>query len=266
MKDLVVKSNALIEAGHRLSLTEQRIVLSAITQIRRDEEPASDAWYTVSANALADVAGISASRAYHDLADAVETLWQREIVVRGGPNGTIETPKKGRMMKARWVQAIDYIPAEGAVKLMFSAPVVPYLTMLKEQFTRYELQYVAPMKSRFGPRLYELLIQWLRAGEREISIVDLQEMWGTNYDRIFDFKKRAIAYAVKDVNEHSDLEVAVGYRKTGRRVTHVQFKFKPKSVQKQASRGLTRAQIEAVAKPGETYDQVKDRLSRSSVG
>jgi len=88
MKDLVVKSNALVEAGHRLSLTEQRIVLSAITRIRRDEEPASDAWYVVSANTLADVAGISASRAYHDLADAVETLWQREIVVRGGPNGT----------------------------------------------------------------------------------------------------------------------------------------------------------------------------------
>ena len=261
MKDLVVKSNALIEAGHRLSLTEQRIVLSAITRIRRDEEPASDAWYTVSATALADVAGISASRAFHDLADAVETLWQREIVVRGGPNGTGETPKKGRVMKSRWVQAIDYIPDEGAVRLMFSAPVVPYLTLLKEQFTKYELRYVAPMQSRFGPRLYELLVQWRQAGEREIAITDLQEMWGTNYDRIFDFKKRVIAHAVKDVNEFSDLKVEVGYRKTGRRVTHVQFKFKPKTAQKRVSRQLTKAQIKAAARPGETWEQARARLT-----
>ena len=266
MKDLVVKSNALVEAGHRLSLTEQRIVLSAITRIRRDEEPSSDAWYIVSANTLADVAGISASRAYHDLADAVETLWQREIVVRGGPNGRQETPKNGRMMRVRWVQAIDYIPDEGAVRLMFSAPVVPYLTLLKDQYTKYELQYVAPMRSRFGPRLYELLVQWRLTGERELAIDDIQRMWGTSYERIFDFKKRVIAYAVKDVNEYSDLNVSVGYRKTGRRVTHVQFKFKPKTAQKQVSRGLTRAQIEAAAKPGETYEQVKDRLSRSCDG
>lgn len=263
MKNLVVKSNALIEAGHRLSLTEQRIVLSAITQVRRDEEPVSDAWYTVSANALADVSGISASRAYHDLADAVETLWQREIVVRGGPNGAAETPKKERVMKARWVQAIDYIPDEGAIKLMFSAPVVPYLTLLKEQFTRYELQYVAPMNSRFGPRLYELLVQWRQSGEREISISDLQSMWGTNYSRIFDFKKRVIEPAIADVNEHSDLKATWGQRKTGRRVTHIQFQFGPKE-NKKAGKRLTDKQIAAQARPGETWEQVKVRLKKST--
>lgn len=261
MKNLVVKSNALIEAGHRLSLSEQRIVLSAITQIRRDETPDSETWYTVSADALADLAGISASRAYHDLADAVETLWQREIVVRGGANGAEKTPKKTRIMKARWVQAIDYIPDQGSVKLMFSAPVVPYLTLLKEQFTKYELQYVAPMKSRFGPRLYELLVQWRQAGEREISITELQEMWGTNYGRIYDFKRWVIAPAVKDVNTFSDLKVEVGYRKTGRRVTHVQFKFKPKREKKAVAKQANNDDwIASQARPGETWEQARKRL------
>jgi hypothetical protein len=41
MKDLssgkVYKSNALAEAGYRLSIQEQRIILAALTQIGRDD-------------------------------------------------------------------------------------------------------------------------------------------------------------------------------------------------------------------------------------
>lgn len=257
MNDLVVKANALIEAGHRLSLSEQRIVLSAIAQIRRDEKPDSEQWYTVTANALADVTGLSAKRAYEQLADAVENLWRREIVVRGGPNGAAKTTKKSRVMKTRWVQAVEYVPGEGTVRVMFAAPVVPYLTQLKEQFTKYELKFVAPMRSRFGPRLYELLVQWRQQGEREIAIDDLQSTWGTDYDRVFDLKRRVIESAVKDVNKHSDLDVKVGYRKTGRRVTHVQFRFSPKKPNKPK---LTPSKIQALARPHETYNQVQERL------
>lgn len=259
MNDLVVKANALVEAGHRLTLAEQRIVLSAITHIRRDETPDSEAWYTVTANALADVAGLSAKRAYEQLAEAVENLWRREIVIRGGPNGATKTTKKTRVMKARWVQAVEYLPGQGSVRVMFSAPVVPYLTQLKEQFTKYELKFVAPMRSRFGPRLYEMLVQWRQHGEREIAVDDLQALWGTDYDRIFDLKRRVIETAVADVNKYSDLNVKVGYRKTGRRVTHVQFRFVPK---KPNTPRLSKQKIEEMARLGETYKQLGERLIR----
>jgi plasmid replication initiation protein len=85
------------------------------------------------------------------------------------------------------------------------------------------------------------------------------------YSSIRDLKKRVIEPAVADVNGHSDLWVKWGQRKTGRRVTHLQFQFGPKE-DKKAVKRLTRAQIEAAAKPGETYEQVKDRLSRRSDG
>jgi len=55
---------------------------------------------------------------------------------------------------------------------------------------------VALMRSRFGPRLYELLVQWRLTGERELAIDDIQRMWGTSYERVFDFKKRVIAYTI----------------------------------------------------------------------
>ena len=267
-KNLIYKSNALVNASHRLSLTEQRIVFFAITQIRRDQKPNSEAWYTVSANDLATIAKISISRAYHDLADAVESLWQREIVVRGGPNGATETTKGGRVMKARWVQAVDYLPDQGAVKLMFTAPITPYLADIANNFTRYELQYVAPMRSRFGPRLYEFLMQRINTKDKNqlIELDELQTMWGTQHKRPYDVKKWVITPAVADVNEFSNLTVKVDYRKTGRRITHVYFKFKPKETKPKALKNMTdqeidEAGISILGRQGETYDDLRARLT-----
>ena len=36
--ELVVKSNRLIEAGYRLSLAEQRIILMAVTEVRKSRK------------------------------------------------------------------------------------------------------------------------------------------------------------------------------------------------------------------------------------
>jgi plasmid replication initiation protein len=123
------------------------------------------------------------------------------------------------------------------------------------------------MTSRYGIRLYELLIQWRSTGERELELDWLRAAWEleTKYKAIKDFKKYVIEPALADVNGHSDLWVKWGQRKTGRRVTHLQFQFGPKEGKKAVKR-LTRDQIEAAAKPGETYEQVKDRLSRNSDG
>jgi plasmid replication initiation protein len=268
-KQLIYKSNALVDASHRLSLTEQRIVLFAITQIRRDQKPSSEAWYTVSANDLATIAGISISRAYHDLADSVESLWKREIVVRGGPNGSKKTTDGGRLMKTRWIQAVDYLPNDGhgVVKLMFTAPITPYLADFAGNFTRYELQYVAPMKSRFGPRLYELLMRKINTKDKALtmSLDDLQALWCTTHKRPYDVKKWVITPAVEDVNQVSDITTTVEYRKTGRLTTHVHFKFKsknkPKELKDMTDQEIDKAGISVLGREGESYDDLRARLT-----
>jgi plasmid replication initiation protein len=121
------------------------------------------------------------------------------------------------------------------------------------------------MSSRFGPRLYELLVQWRVSGERELALDELQQIWGTSYKRVYDLKKRAIQPAVDDVNRHSDLTVEVGYRKTGKRVTHVQFRFRVKQAKQQMGwkRGEpSKREIEQSAKPGESWEEAADRLRR----
>lgn len=44
---------------------------------------------------------------------------------------------------SRWVSEIRYVDAEATVKLIFAPAIVPLITKLEEQFTKYELQQVS---------------------------------------------------------------------------------------------------------------------------
>jgi plasmid replication initiation protein len=278
-KPLVYKSNALIEASYRLSVYEQRIILGCIAQVRRDAPLTDQHLYTVTAQEIADLAGIGVKTAYRDLKAAAERLFRREVTLHEAPNG-----KGGAKIRlTRWVQEVVYQEDQGTVALRFSQPMVPYLSQLTEQFTRYALADVAHMDSAHAIRLYELLCQWRDAGEREVSIEWLRDAFQLDgkYPAIKDFKKRVLDIAVEQVNELSPMWVKWSQRKTGRRVSHLVFTFgekpseKPVKAQKAkasgnakgkdknatgAIYGIPRAIIEAKARTGESYEDAALRL------
>jgi len=262
MKDMVVKSNALATAAYTLSTTEQKLILAAITQVRRKEAITDEMLYSVTAGELAGMGGFAANHEYRSLKAATERLFQRYLTTYAEPNGGAR-----KIQKMHWIQTANYIDDEGRVEIRFGKDILPYLNQLSTQFFEYRLQTVAGMSSNYGIRLYEFFMSWQGAGTQEIEIDWLRKQWELEkkYKAIKDLKKYVIEKAVADVNQHSDLKVTWSQRKTGRRVTHLQFQFCPKE-DKKAVKRLTRAQIEAAAKPGETYEQVKDRLSRSSDG
>ena len=220
---LVYKSNALIEASYRLSVYEQRILLGCIAQVRRDAPLTDQQLYVVSAQQIADITGTQLGTAYQNLKAAAERLYRREVTLREAPNG-----KGGvKVRLTRWVQTVEYRETEGMVALRFGTDMVPYLSQLTEQFTRYALADVAHMDSAHAIRLYELLCQWRDAGEREVSIEWLRDAFQLDgkYPAIKDFKRWVIEPAVKQVNEHSPMWVKWSQRKTGRRVSHLAFTF-----------------------------------------
>jgi plasmid replication initiation protein len=242
----VVKANSLIQAGYRLTLAEQRVLLGAIALIGKDDEPTDQTTYSVTANALADLSGSAAQQAYRELADAAQRLYRREVRIEGGANGEGQGPH-GRVTMTRWVQSIYYVPDEGRIELRFSHDVLPYLSMLQREFTSYQLKHVATMRSTHGVRLYELLQQWRLAGAREIEIEDLRRMFGIEgrYKAIKDLKRYVIEPAVRDVNDCSDLHVEWGQRKAGRKVAAIQFQFQPKKKQQKPKQHVHQDQRDA---------------------
>ena len=71
------------------------------------------------------------------------------------PDGVTIRTKRRRV--TCWVQSVDYIDQEGRIELRFGKDILPYLTGLQREFTRYALSDVAKMTSAHAIRLYELL-------------------------------------------------------------------------------------------------------------
>lgn len=269
----VAKSNVLIGAAYRLTLQEQRIILAAISQVRRDQAVTDEVMYNVSVNALADITGQAAKHAYEELKEAALRLKKRDVRIEYEPNGNGRKPK---VMITGWVQTITYIDDEGRIELRFSKDMLPYISQLSGEFTLYKLKNVAKMTSTYGIRLYEILMQWQGEGEREITIEWLKNTLeiADDYPRLYDFKRWVLEPAVKQINEHSDLWCEWGQRKTGRQVTHIQFKFGTKSSPKETKSrkelpslspkisGISKREIEQKARPGESYEQAATRISK----
>jgi len=230
MAELVVKSNALIQASYTLGLVEQRLILMSIVGAREAGEGiTAETLLTIRAQDYAALFGVEKHTAYKVLSEAVETLFNRRATVEVYDKKRDRT----RPMAVRWVTAMAYEEGEGSITLRFGHEVVPEITRLEENFTSYELEQVAGLKSAYAVRLYEMLIQWRSAGKTpvfEINHFRNQLGLGVNeYPVMGNFKARVLDAAVKQINEHTDITANYEQHKSGRTITGFSFKFKQKT-------------------------------------
>lgn len=220
MSELIAyKSNALIEASYKLTLQEQRVLLMCIGKLNpQDENPPRT--FQITANdfyqAFPDMGREHAERR---LKEAVDRLWNRSIIINW----------KDRKEEMRWIQGkAHYFHGEGKVGLMFSDLIMPYLTQLTQQFTAIAVKNVSALKRTYSIRLYELLMQFKKTGERLISTDDLRSMLGLDdkYLKFAEMNKFVIKPAIKELNEKSDLLVTVDSVKKGRNVVALHFRFR----------------------------------------
>ena len=79
-KELVVKSNRLVEASYRLTLVEQQIILFAICRAREEQRGLSpDKPVSISALDFAAMFGTSEAMVYGQLREAMDTLYKRDV-------------------------------------------------------------------------------------------------------------------------------------------------------------------------------------------
>lgn len=263
---LIVKSNSLVQASYRLTMNEQRLILTCISQIRRDEPITDQMMYSISASEFAKICGISPKTAYRELKSSALTLKRREVRITQEPNGV---GRHKETLIAGWVQSIKYSGEEGLVRLRFNHDILPYLSEITRCHTSYKLKNVVRMSSSYGVRIYELILQWKSSGKREVSVEWLRDalQLDKKYKAIKDFKKYVIEPAVSDINKETDLWITWEQRKTGRIVTHLKFTFGAKDVCEIKAKkseikilGINKSIVEKNARPGETYEQAALRL------
>ncbi|MEK5744214.1 replication initiation protein RepM [Acinetobacter schindleri] len=232
MRDLVVKDNALINASYNLDLVEQRLILLAIVEARGSGKGinANDP-LEVHAESYINQFNVARQTAYQALKDACKDLFARQFSYQ-------EINKRGNVenVLSRWVSEIRYIDDEATVKLIFAPAIVPLITRLEEQFTKYELQQISNLSSAYAVRLYELLIAWRSTGQTPvIELTEFRNKIGIlddEYTRMGNFKDRVLNLAIAQINEHTDITVKYEQHKKGRNISGFSFSFKQKKVVK----------------------------------
>ncbi len=268
----IYKSNKVIEAGYKLNLNEQRLILLCIAKVNSTKPLLASERFEVTAKEFAEKFKINENKAYQTLKEAAEQLFERYVII-DNPDPDMPTLKQ---TKTRWISSIDYIPDMGKVSVYFAQRMLPYLSQLKGNFTFYQLEHIGSMSSIYAIRLYELLMQWKTTGKREIEIDWLKQQFEieNKYPSIKDLKKYVIDPAVKDINTHSNYQVSWTQRKTGRRVTHLTFTFaekqpeKPKRITQPKEKmilGVPMSEIVKVAAIGESYEDTAGRINRKKV-
>lgn len=226
-KDLVVKSNKLVQAIQSLSLSETRLLQLAIVDARESQRGlTTDKPLVIDARRYADAFGVTLDAAYLVMIEAEDSLFKRQFTIEGDD---------GKPVKSRWIQDTSYRKGEGRILVTLTRVVVQEITRIdgfEKYFTQYRIEQTAHLSSVYAVRLYELLIQWSSLGATPIFKVELfrdQIGLGANeYGMMSDFKKRVLDLAVKQINEHTDIKVDYEQHKQGRTITGFSFKFKYK--------------------------------------
>ena len=232
-KALVVKSNTLVEASHKLGEIEQRLVLLAIYKARSQcitVEQLRGKELTIYADDYADAFGITTKMSYKALKQAVLGLFKEKW-------GYKYINDKGNVVVAyeRFTQSAKYINGEGLVKFTFADAIIPLLVGLEKNYTSYELKQVANLSSGYAMRLYEFFMQFMNKevgkGWLVMPLNELRFRFGllpSEYKTMGNFKRRVLDLAVTQINENTDLDVTYTQTKQGRKITGFDFEFKYK--------------------------------------
>ena len=217
---VVVKHNAVIESCYSLSVFESRIILHCIGQIDSMGELTTSKTFTLTANEIIEASGLSSNNSYRCLQDAVKKLYDRSVIIKLNENKTLET---------RWISSALYEKNEGIITIRFAHDMIPYLSEITKNFTKYRLNNILLFKSSYSIRIYELLMCW--QGCTHIAEIDwLKEKFELSgkYSRLLNFKIRVINPAIEDINNFSDLTVSYTDIKQGRHITAFKFEWHPK--------------------------------------
>ncbi len=277
MSDLVVKDNALMNASYNLNLVEQRLILLAIIEARESGKGINaNNPLVVHAETYINQFGVAKHTAYQALKDACKDLFARQFSYqeKRGKGGIIN-------ITSRWVSQVGYIDNMATVELIFSPAVVPLITQLEEQFTKYDIEQISGLSSAYAVRLYELLICWRSIGKTPvIEILEFRKRLGvldTEYQRMERLKKSVLELSISQINKHTDITVTYEQHKAGRDIIGFTFNFTQKPQPKDVTPKPSKHKDEDInfllknddwvsqhAQTGESWEQARTRLRREA--
>ena len=120
----------------------------------------------------------------------------------------------------------DKSSGEWLVKIECHQKVLPYMFEMKRNYFTYELWNALKLKSVNQIRMYEILKQYEKIGERIIILDDLKAMLGIRkeqYARFKDFKKYVIEVCQQALEQYTDIKYTFEPIRKGRKIHALKF-------------------------------------------
>lgn len=266
--NLVVQSNDLVQATYTMTTTEKELLLTCISRIdSRPDAPSitKQTKFTVTLQEIIDIFYRESNKknAFRDMEIACNNLFEREVII-ALDDGELRT---------RFISGVKLSKTEENVTLTFAEDILPYLTQLKANFTKYKLLEISELSSIHAIRLYELIICWLGQFRysKEFSLDDFRYIMGLKgkYKQFSELRKNVVDVAVKQINENTNYKVSVVYEKkaVGKGFKGLTLKFHKKILDKIAGKnGLTEEKIKAIVDNVQFMRDYNDHPSLSYQG
>lgn len=216
-------SNALARSAQGLSLHEKRLVALCVSKLDSGRHWTPEKLtIRITVKEYREVFGIDgAHNVYRDLKEACEALEERKIVFFDERDKDVEH-------HIRWVGRASYAKQRGWVEVAFFHELAPHLFKLRKQFTTYHLKQATALRTVYAWRLLELLMQFASTGR---LMINLEAFWHAmeapeSCRRSFkDLRRRVVEPAVRELHDRESLVVSWAPKKTGRKVTSLEFSF-----------------------------------------
>lgn len=214
----VVMSNILIRSAQKLSLIEKRILMACISKMQDRE-------VELKATEYAQTYDVELNKAYQHLKEGAINLFNRYLTVN------FKDGKHTGVMHIVWTSSIAYVDGEGKIKVGFSPEIMPQLVNLKGQFTQYQLQQTASLRSVHSWRLLELLEQMRQKQPEGYLAINIEDFWHAmevkeSYRSNFSLLRQYVLDpAVRELNQKDGWAITYYPLKKGRKVVVLRFEF-----------------------------------------
>jgi len=219
---VVMANNMVLHSASNLSLNEMKLLRFVIMQTEKDEKELFT--YTIPAKELAKMLEIKHKDFYKKLKTMTKHIMQEVIYIGDDTNE--------EWLMFHWVDFCRY--SKGQVTIKLSDELKPFLVDLRGNFTRYRISEIVSLKSIYAIRIYEILNSYLNdknlphadvSIEISVSIDELRKATDTEkkFERPYDFKRKVIDTAIKEINEKSQYHVTATPYKNGKAIVGFDF-------------------------------------------
>lgn len=232
-KNLIKKSNYLVESPSKLSLTEQKSVYMILREIRHC---GNQKMYSFKIKEFMEKLDLKGQSAFSELKARTRQLRNRGMTIRYEPwiieefiaeckerndldESEINILKKllnKNEVQVGWVSEVIYQDKEGIISFTLPTSIKPFLFNLSKYYTEFDIDQLMQMKRKHSPTLYELLKQYQGYAKNDIwwrtfSVIELREFLGIakdEYPRFSNFKQKVLNPCIEEINDKTtDIQI-----------------------------------------------------------